>query len=70
MENMAFDCDALECKDALRSSDSDYDGARKALLWQNAHRQDMFVPYPVFLPIHCLNYRFHVRRIKAAHNSG
>lgn len=42
LEDLPFDCDALECKDALCSSKGDYDGARRYLKWAYGHRQKIF----------------------------
>lgn len=43
MEEMPFDCDARECREALRSSGGDYKGARRYLQQMFGHRQKIFM---------------------------
>ena len=43
LDEVPFDCDVLECKDAVRSSKGDYDGARQELQWRYGYRQKIFM---------------------------
>lgn len=43
LEHMPFDCDVLECKDAVRSSNGDYARARRFLQQMYGHRQKIFL---------------------------
>ena len=43
MEDMPFYCDVLQCRDALRSSDGDHDGAREFLRQMYGYRQKIFM---------------------------
>lgn len=43
MDTMPFDCDELECIDALRASGGDYESAREELQWSFGHRQKIFM---------------------------
>ncbi len=43
MDEVPFDCDVLECKEAVRSSKGNYDGARQELQWRYGYRQKIFM---------------------------